>query len=151
MANIAQGTVLGQQRIYRRRYRQQCMNYFANMAQWSFSLCFNRDLLRFALILIVWALRWQWSIGLSVEQKFICIVETPPFVKSTDYLSPWKSPILLGLHSSCERGRKPVIKFNIDPEVFFFIFRLIPRKSDFRELIAFFDTTPISHFWGGSL
>jgi hypothetical protein len=60
-----------------------------------------------------------------------------------------KSHTFLGLNFSSEQDRQPTIKFNIDPEVFF-IYRLIPRKSSFLDLIVFFDTTPISRFLGAS-
>jgi hypothetical protein len=44
---------------------------------------------------------------------------------------------------------RPNFKFGTDSEVLF-IYRLIPRKSDFLRWLAIFDTTPISRFLGAS-
>jgi hypothetical protein len=62
---------------------------------------------------------------------------------------PWKKSHFFRSQFSCKRNRQPTIKFNVGPEVLF-IYRLIPRKFGFCESIAFFDTTPISRFLGGS-
>jgi hypothetical protein len=55
-----------------------------------------------------------------------------------------KNPAFL-FQFSCNRNRQPTIKVDVDLEVLF-IYRLIPRKSGFRESTGFFDTTPISRF-----
>jgi hypothetical protein len=59
-----------------------------------------------------------------------------------------KSLTFFGAYFSCERDRQPYSKLGIDLEVLF-IYRLIPRKPDFREWLAISDTTPIGHFSGG--
>jgi hypothetical protein len=60
-----------------------------------------------------------------------------------------KVPFFFKSQLYCERDRQPTIKFGINTEVRV-IYRLTPKKYGFRESIVFFDTTPISSFWGDS-
>jgi hypothetical protein len=73
---------------------------------------------------------WEKSNSLQKKVPIFKNISHPAIWKKDrlSYVSPWKSPIFLGLHFSCERDRQPVIKFNIDLEVLF-IYRLIPTKS----------------------
>jgi hypothetical protein len=72
--------------------------------------------------------------------------QLPPFEKK-DEPSPWKKSHFFGSHFSCERGKQPTFKFDIDSEVLF-IYRLIPREFDFLGRLTVFGITPVSRFLG---
>jgi hypothetical protein len=69
------------------------------------------------------------------------IFQPPPFEKKTAPLG--KSPTFFKPLFSWERNRKPTIRFKMDLEVLC-IYRMTPRKFDFRELVVFFNITSIN-------
>jgi hypothetical protein len=69
--------------------------------------------------------------------QFSKSIQLPPFGKSTDH-PLGKSPTFLNLNFFAKRNIQFTIKFDMDLEVPF-IYRLIPRKSGYREPIVFFE------------
>jgi hypothetical protein len=68
--------------------------------------------------------------------------QTPPFEERTDH---GKSNHFFGTHFSYERDEQHTFKSDTDSEMFF-IYRLVPRMSDFLGWLTIFDTTPNSRF-----